>query len=216
MRQCALFATNHKEFTMRKIIRPLRRMLFMLTLLPVCVFGQGWTLDETGTEWQKFALGFAAGIAAHEAGHLAVASSKGYSISHEGASITYPGTVFTPAGQLQLASAGYQTQWVLSEFVLRDRNGREITAPPGSFGAGVVCSSVGVSFAYLTFLKDQLRGDIYGMSEATGLSRDRLALMMAVPAALDAWRLFGDDVPQWVPALALMGKGVGAAWIWTY
>ena len=39
--------------------------------------------------------------------------------------------------------------------------------------------------------------------------------MMAVPAVLDAWRLFGNDVPEWVPALSVMSKGIGAAWIWS-
>jgi hypothetical protein len=80
----------------------------------------------------------------------------------------------------------------------------------------VVCSYLGVSLAYLTFLKNQDQGDVNGMSHATGLSRDRIALMMAVPAVLDAWRLFGDDVPVWVPTLSVMSKGIGATWIWTY
>jgi len=41
-------------------------------------------------------------------------------------------------------------------------------------------------------------------------------LAIAIPAALDAWRLFGDDVPEWVPNLSVMGKGLAMAWIWTY
>ncbi len=191
-------------------------MLLVIAVLPPCASGQGWSFDEAGSGWERFASGFVSGIAAHEAGHIIVATTKGYQVSHDGLSITYPGAKFTHAGQLQLASAGVQTQWLLSESVLRENNGREHIKPPSDFGAGVVCSYLGVSFAYLTFLENQKQGDVYGMSYATGLSHDRIALMMAVPAVLDAWRLFGNDVPEWVPTLSFMSKGIGAAWIWTY
>ena len=190
--------------------------LFIVAMLPVRVWGEGYSIDESEAGWEKFALGFASGIVAHEAGHVFVATTKGYSVSHDGLSLVYPGAKLTPAAQLQLASAGFQTQWVLSEFVLRDRNGHENIKPPGDFGAGVVCSYLGVSFAYLTFLKNQYQGDVYGMSQASGYSRDRISLMLAVPAVLDTWRLFGNDVPKWVPALSVISKGLGAAWIWSY
>ncbi len=124
------------------------------------------------------------------------------------------GVNFTRAGQLQLASAGYQTQWVLSEFALRDEHWQERKTPPGDFGAGVVLSSVAVSLAYLTILPVQRR--YLGISRATGMSHDRAALTMAIPAMLDAWRLLGDDVPSWVPQLAVLSKGTAMVWIWSY
>lgn len=188
--------------------------LWVLLALPGGVGAQDWSLAEA--DWWGMTLGVVSGIAAHEAGHLVVAKSKGYRVSHEGLSITYPGVDFTPAGQLQLASAGYQTQWLLAELVLRDGNWQERRSPPGDFGAGVVLSELGVSIAYLSFLKHQYNGDIYGVSRATGMSHDRAALVMAVPALLDAWRLFGTDVPRWVPQLSVMGKGAAMAWVWTY
>jgi hypothetical protein len=191
-------------------------MQCMLMALPESASAEGWTLDDTGSRWGQFAFGFASGIAGHEAGHMLVATSKGYQINHDGLSITYPGAKMSAASHLQLASAGFQTQWVLSELELRDQNGKEHKRPPSDFGAGVVCSYLGVSLAYLTFLKNQQTGDVYGMSEATGYSRGRIGLMLAIPAVLDTWRLFGDDVPQWVPVVSVMSKGVGAAWIWTY
>src|SRR5512135_11843 len=190
--------------------------LLAMLMLPAASRAQGWSFPETVDGWESFTLGFVSGIAAHEATHIVVAKSKGYRVGHEGLSITYPGTNFTRAGQLQLASAGFQTQWVLSEFALRDEHGHEHVNPPSDFGAGVVCSYIAVSAAYLTLLKNQYNGDVYGMSRATGYSHDRIALMMAIPAVLDAWRLLGDDVPEWVPTLSVMSKGIGAAWIWTY
>jgi hypothetical protein len=182
--------------------------------LPTSAHGEGWSLREA--DWGSLTMGIVSGIAAHEVGHMVVATTKGYSVGHDGLSIVYPGAHFTRSSQLQLASAGVQTQWLLSELVLRDKNGRENLRPPSDYGAGVVISYVGVSAAYLTLLKNQLNGDVYGMSRGSGLSHDRIALMMAVPAVLDAWRLFGDDVPAWVPAVSVMSKGIGAAWIWTY
>ena len=191
-------------------------MLCIFATLPASANGEGWSLDDTGSRWAQFAFGFASGIVGHEAGHMLVATSKGYQVSHDGLSIVYPGAKMSPASHLQLASAGFQSQWVMSELELREQNGKEHKRPPSDFGAGVVCSYLGVSLAYLTFLKNQQTGDVYGMSNATGYSRGRIGLMLAIPAVLDTWRLFGDDVPAWVPTLSVMSKGVGAAWIWTY
>jgi len=191
-------------------------ILLAMLMLPASSRAQGWSFPETVDGWESFTFGVVSGIAAHEAGHFVVAKSKGYRVSHEGLSITYPGTDFTRAGQLQLASAGFQTQWVLNEYVLRDEHGDEHTKPPSDYGAGVVFSYIGVSAAYLTFLKNQYNGDVYGISRSTGMSHDRVALLAAIPAALDAWRLLGDDVPKWVPALSVASKGIAMAWIWSY
>jgi hypothetical protein len=179
-------------------------------------YGQGWSFDDASPEWGMFALGFASGIGAHELGHYVVATSKGYRVSHDGLSIVYPGAAFTDADRLQVASAGFQTQWLMAELALRDHNGKEMKEPPGNFGAGVVCAHLGITLAYLTVLKDRKQGDVVGIAEATKHSNDRVALALAVPGALDAWRLFGDRVPEWVPQLSLLVKGLGIAWAWTY
>jgi hypothetical protein len=179
-------------------------------------YSEGWSLDAARTEWGKFALGFASGVVAHEFGHYVVATSKGYKVDHDGLTIVYPGAVFTDADQLQVASAGFQTQWLLTELVLRDRSGREMKEPPGNFGAGVVCAHLGITLAYLVYLKDHKQGDVVSMAEATGFSNNQIALALAVPAALDAWRLFGNQVPEWVPQLSLLSKGLSIAWVWTY
>ena len=190
--------------------------LLVPTLLPMDAYGGGWSFEDARTEWGRFTLGFASGIVAHELGHYVVATSKGYKVDHDGLAIVYPGAVFTDADQLQVASAGFQTQWLLTELVLRDRNGREKKEPPGNFGAGVVCAHLGITLAYLVSLKDHKQGDVVSMAEATGFSNNQIALALAVPAALDAWRLFGNQVPEWVPQLSLLSKGLGIAWVWTY
>ena len=184
-------------------------LIALAVLWPLQAKGHGWTLPETQSGWGTFALGFASGLGGHELGHYAVARSKGYTPRLDGLSIVYPDETLVGADRLQVSSAGFQAQWLMTEFALRDSNGRELKSPPGDFAAGVVCAHLGVSLAYLTFLRNHKQGDVHGMSEATGLSKSRIAATLAIPAALDAWRLFGNDVPGWVPQVSLLGKGLG-------
>ncbi len=190
--------------------------ILIAMLLPVSAHAAGWSFEDARSEPGDFALGFVGGLVAHELGHYAVATSKGYKVSHDGLSIVYPGANFNDGDHLQVASAGFQTQWLMAEFALRDSDFRERKDAPGNFGAGVVCAHLAITAAYLVYLKDHRQGDVVGMSEASGLSNNQIALALAVPGALDAWRLLGNDVPQWVPGLSLLGKGMGLAWVWTY
>lgn len=191
-------------------------VLLVSAFLPVIAYGEGWSFDDARPEWGKFALGLVSSIVAHEAGHYIVATSKGYKVSHDGLSIVYPDAKFTDSDHLRVASAGFQTQWLLTELVLRDRDGKEMKEPPTNFGAGVICAHLGITLAYLTVLKDHKQGDIAGMAEATGRTNNQIALALAVPGFFDAWRLFGSDVPAWVPHVSLLGKGIGIARVWTY
>ncbi len=187
-----------------------------IVLWPLPAKAQGWTFPEARSEWGDFALGFVSGLGVHELGHYVVARSKGYKPRLDGLSIVYPDETLVGADRLQVSSAGFQAQWLMTEIALRDREGKELKTPPGNFAAGLVCTHLGISLAYLTFLKNHKQGDVAGMSEATGLSRSRIATAVAIPAALDAWRLFGNDVPEWVPQVSPMGKGLGVVWVWTY
>ena len=141
--------------------------LLVSTFFPLDVYGEGWSFDDARPEWGRFALGFVSGIAAHEAGHYVVATSKGYKVGHSGLSITYPDAVFKGSDQLKIASAGFQTQWLVTELFLRDHNGKEVKEPPGNFGAGIVCAHLGITLAYLTVLKNNRLGDIVGMAQST-------------------------------------------------
>jgi len=191
-------------------------LLCLLALLPIGAHCEGWRLDAERTQLDKFALGLIGGIAAHELGHYAVATSKGYKVSHDGLSIIYPNAKFTPGDHLQVASAGFQTQWLMAELVMRNRDGSELKSPPGDFGAGVVSAHLAITAAYLVYLKDHKQGDVVGMADATGYSNNQIMLALAVPGALDAWRLFGNQVPAWIPELSVLSKGLGIAWAWTY
>jgi len=215
--QARIQATRPRMFKSFPLIRYYCfAVLLASSLLPCASYGQGWSFDDASSEWGIFALGLASGIGAHELGHYVVATSKGYKVSHDGLAIIYPNAALTGADQLQVASAGFQAQWLVAELAFRDSGGKELKEPPGNFRAGVICAHLGITLAYLTVLKNQKEGDVAGIAEATKYSNDRVALALAVPGALDAWRLFGNHVPEWVPQLSVLSKGLAIAWIWTY
>lgn len=178
--------------------------------------GAGWSPTTLRQDWAPFLLGLAGGIAGHELGHVVVAKARGYSLDHDGPSITYPEADFSRSGRLQTASAGLQAQWLVTEAVFAHQQLRNPDQPPGPFAAGLVCAHLAISAAYLTVLKNHAQGDVVGMAEATGLSIDQLVMLALVPALLDGWRLFGDQVPAWVPALSFGFKGAALTAIWTY
>lgn len=177
---------------------------------------EAWSLNQTGDKTTAFLLGFASGYLAHEAGHVVIAATKGYNVSLDGPTIIYPNAKMSEADSLQISSAGFQFQWLASEASFLYRSQNRLTPTSDNFTAGVISSHLVITTAYLTFLKNHSQGDLRGTSEATGLSTGQLAAMIAVPAVLDSWRLFGDDVPKWVPALSVGSKGAGLVAIWTY
>lgn len=187
---------------------------FLLGALPA--HAAGWSPTTLRQDWAPFLLGLAGGIAAHELGHVLVAKARGYHLDHDGLSITYPDADFSRSGQLQIASAGLQTQWLVTEAVFAHQQLQKPDSPPGPVAAGLVCAHLAISAAYLTVLKDHDQGDVVGMAEATDLSSDQLVMLALVPALLDGWRLFGDQVPAWVPALSIGFKGAALTAIWTY
>ena len=198
------------------LLNRLTRLLLLLlpATLSLQAHGEGWKFDSEHIELGKFSLGLASAIAAHELGHYVVATSKGYKVGHDGLSIIYPDANFSPGDQLQVASAGFQTQWLLAELVLRNSSDRRVQ--PSDLSAGVVSAHLAITATYIVTLKDHKLGDVVGMAEATGLSNNQIMLGLAIPGVLDAWRLFGNDVPTWVPELSMLGKGLGMAWVWTY
>ena len=172
---------------------------------------EGWSPREFYDNPASFLSGFAGGIAVHELGHAIVAKSKGYAIGHAGLSITYGSQSIPPRDQRRIASAGFAAQWIGSEvaFAEREKNG-------GNFTAGFICAHLAISAAYLTVLKNQRLGDSVGYSNASSLSSNQVVLRAAIPALMDGWRLFGDNVPGWVPSLSMATKGVGITAIWAH
>lgn len=173
-----------------------------------------WSFDQYSSDRGGLWLGLAAGLVGHELGHTGVATSKGVDWEFDRGSIVYPGAELSDADRLQLASAGFQMQWLMAEGALRYLDRED--ADRRNLAAGIVLSHLAISAAYLTFLRDHEDGDVEGIATATGYSNETVALALAVPAVLDGWRLFGSSVPRWVPRAALLTKGAGIWWAWTY
>ena len=191
-------------------------ILLFLTFLFTPLTANAWSLSQAGDKTTAFLLGFASGYLAHEAGHVVVAATKGYNVSLDGPTIIYPNANMSESDSLQISTAGFQAQWLASEAAFLYRSKKEMTSSSDNFTAGVISSHLVITTAYLTFLRNHSQGDLSGASEATGISTGQLAGMIAIPALLDTWRLFGDDVPKWVPALSVGAKGTGLIAIWTY
>lgn len=196
-------------------MRPILTLLIFI-LLTGLADAEPWEFSQVKKNGGAFLSGFVSGYAAHELGHIIAARSLGFSTDFDGLTIIYPEARMTDAEHLQIASAGFQSQWLVSEAALRYRQKRELNSFGDSYNAGLICSHLAITTAYLTLLLNHKDGDLQGMSEATGLSNDKLAALIAIPALLDAWRLLGQDVPEWVPALSASSKGVGITIIWTY
>ena len=195
-----------------KLLLTVLALFALLTPTPA----EAWSLRQVGDKTGAFLLGFAGGYLAHEAGHVIVATAKGYDVDLDGPTIIYPDAQMSDTDRLQIASAGFQAQWLTTETAFLYRSKKALSPTSDNFTAGLICSHLAITTAYLTVLRDNKEGDTYGMSEATDLSTGQIAALLAVPAILDTWRLFGDDVPKWVPALSVGAKGAGLIAIWTY
>ncbi len=194
----------------------LRSVLLLACLLPTYAAADSWFVDELNKDRKSVLFGFVGGLFAHELGHMSVATMRGIDFEFDGVSIVYPEPALSDKNRLLVASAGFQVQWLASEIAFHYLEKRKDDATSVNAAAGVVLSHLGITAAYLTFLRNHAKGDIEGMSEATGISNDRLALAVAIPALLDGWRLFGTATPAWVPTVSALTKGAGVAWAWTY
>jgi hypothetical protein len=191
-------------------------VLLLACLVPTSGTADSWSVDELQKDRGRVLFGFLGGLVVHELGHMSVATLRGIDFEFDGLSIVYPESDLSDKDRLLVASAGFQVQWLASEIAFHylENSNDDVTAM--NTAAGVILGHLGITAAYLTFLKNHSQGDIEGMSEVTGISNDQLALAVAIPAILDGWRLFGTTTPRWVPTLSVLTKGIGVAWVWTY
>ena len=190
--------------------------LLIATVMLTPSDANAWSLSQIGDKTGAYLLGFFSGYLAHEAGHVIVATAKGYDVDLDGVSIIYPDAQMSDADRLQVSSAGFQAQWLTTEASFLYRSKNELSPTSDNFTAGLISSHLIITAAYMTVLRDHKEGDTYAMSEATDLSTGQIAALLAIPAVLDTWRLFGTDVPKWVPTLSVGFKGAGFIAIWTY
>ena len=70
---------------------------------------------ETDSRLNSLLVGAVGLVVGHELGHFAVADLMNVSAEFEGFSIVYPDSIFSSREKLRVASAGFQSQWILSE-----------------------------------------------------------------------------------------------------
>jgi len=155
------------------------------------------------------------GLLFHELGHVLVGMGYGGNPQLNNGSIVYPNSQFSRKASMRVSSAGFQAQWLLSELSflgLKDDDGwlnrRHYQ--------GMIAMHIAISTAYLIRLKDMPTSDIYAASQASQLSRKQLAWVTFLPAALDAYRLMGEDVPDWVGHLSLGIKAAEVGYTWQF
>jgi hypothetical protein len=190
--------------------------ILIVLLFWTTTYASPWKFSDIRNSSHSFLLGFMTGYMVHELGHVLVAKTKGYSVELDGMSLVYPDLEEGTSDQLQIATAGFQLQWLVSEAALRYRENRRLSYRENNFNAGLVIFHIANTAAYMTFLKDHEQGDTVGVAKATGLSADQAALLAAIPALLDGWRLFVKEPPAWMPALSAGAKGLGIVAIWSY
>ena len=134
------------------------------------------------------------------------------SAEFEGVTIVYPGSTFSSRQKLRVASAGFQTQWFLSEVALSylEKGSNEQYQ---RLAKGAVLAHIGITLLYQTALKNEETGDVVAIADALRVNRGRVSIALLVPALFDAWRLYGKP-PKWVPLFSRGTKGLGIAWLW--
>lgn len=191
-------------------------MLFAVLLFGLSNAAWSFEFKDIERDQGSFLLGFFSGYAAHELGHILIADSLAYDSEFDGVTIVYPDANLQNGDLVRISSAGFQFQWLASEIALRYRENRDLSIAADNYSAGVVAAHIAISAAYLTVLRDHEDGDIAGLAQGTGFDRRDLALTLAIPAILDTWRLFGNEIPHWVPAVSAGSKALGLTWIWTF
>jgi len=190
-----------------------RLLLILLLLMPCSAAAEN---NQHPITWDSsFWQGFAGGIIAHELGHVAMAASVGQSSRLHAGSVIYPNSHFTPQQALRVSTAGFQTQWLFSEWAFYELENSEETLLDEQHYVGLITSHIAISLAYLAILKDEPTSDIYNAASTSGRSRNQLMWAALAPAMLDAYRLWGN-APPWVDYLSMGVKAGEIGWIWTF
>ncbi len=160
--------------------------------------------------------GVATSIAVHELGHFVVAEIEGVDAHFDEVTVRYNGLDGTERQRLLLSSAGFQAQWLLSEYAFYKLDQPDICRQKKALNMGFVLGQVAISAAYLSVLRDHEDGDVEGVVDASGLSSGEMLTILAVPALLDSWRLFDDNAPKWASWVSKGVKAVGISAVWTF
>jgi len=181
-------------------------------LLLISVPASAW--DIRASDPNNLLLGGVGMVLWHELGHIGIARTLDIDTDYDGVTIVYPDLTRGSKDQLRVASGGFQAQWLLSELAFHHLDQADNGAY-NDIATGAILGHLAITASYLAVLKNEEDGDIAGMANALGWNRNDVVLLLAIPAILDTWRLFGNP-PHWVPRLSQVSKGLGVTWVWSW
>lgn len=172
--------------------------------------------DIIKSNWGMTTAGVAATIIGHELGHFAIAESEDADAYFDNFTVKYRNQDSTDRQSLRLSSAGFQSQWIISELAFAKLKQDDLSEREQALFGGLVLGHIAITAAYVLGLKDHEDGDATGIAATSNYSNDQIALAIAIPAALDAWRLLSKDPPRWTPWVSVGAKASGIAAVWIF
>jgi hypothetical protein len=175
--------------------------LFLLAALPAIACAQSEPLTpprqsqmmrqaaDSDNYWQRFALGFASSIVAHESAHVLSSLLMGfhpyYALDH-GRPTVFSGIDSNkyPHQQFIFSASGLTTQAVINELILDIPH-----VGGGPFERGLLAGSIGTTLFYITLGRNGSVSDISVMSRTSSLSKTQLSLIFGGYSAIQAFRI---------------------------
>ena len=139
--------------------------------------------------WQRFAIGFAASILAHESAHVLSSLAMGF---HPYVALDHARpTVFSginsddhPRQQFIFSASGLVTQALINEGILDIPH-----AGGGPIERGLLAGGIATTLFYITIGRNGSVSDISVMSRTSSLSKTQLSLIFGGFSAIQAWRI---------------------------
>ncbi len=191
-------------------------LIIGLALSPTIAQAQLVDLANLKSNWPIMLGGIAVTIAGHELGHFLVAEIEDADAYFDNFTVKYRNQDDSDQQALRLSSAGFQSQWIISELAFAELTQPSLSSNKQALLGGLVLGHIAITAAYLAVLKDHQEGDTTGIAGATSYSSNDIAWAIALPAAIDAWRLFGKQTPRWAPWVSAGAKAGGIAAVWQF
>jgi hypothetical protein len=172
--------------------------VLLLTGLPATASGQQSSSGEpaagpSDSYWERFALGAAVSLLAHESAHILTSLALGfhpYIAFDKGRPTVFSGIDSNqyPHDQFLFSAAGLTTQAVIDEAILDIPHSRG-----GAFERGLLAGGIGTTLFYVTIGRNGSVSDISVMARTGSLSKTQLSLIFGGLSAIHALRISRDS-----------------------
>lgn len=201
---------------MKFIPSVLKLLLLLYVLTSNSAVAGPISFDNIKSNWGSVLGGAVTTVAIHELGHFTVAEIEDANAYFDGATVRYRDSDGSDRQNLRLSSAGFQMQWLVSEYAFGRLKQTDLSDQSRAWNAGLVLGHIGISLTYLTILRNNKDGDAAGIADAHDTSTGKVVALLALPAILDSWRLFGEASPKWTSWASRGTKLIGIAAVWEF